>query len=646
MPLPNPNANNPSAAGGMMNASQMEQYQKWTAKEAISTAFSASVLSMQANLMSKPLIRLIPGSGILKDRAEVKKRELYEAQGRDESGRKLTKQEIEERNKRRKDLGGIASLKDTIVDGWGHDGVPLGDILNIDTKFLFERMDANLELSKKYFEDIHKDVRALKEKLVDDANRLKSFKDSINDVLSGLGGETSETTDAEENSITAEEMKEQQLENQDHEEDIRKDEHKHEADVQRDEHDWWLKTFIPELKKDFGGGGGGGGGGEEETSWWKKIFGGGKNGGGGGSAAEGAAAEGGTALETAAVGAGGGAVGAAEAAAAQPGLFGKAMNFAGTALGRVARGAKSLGKGALELGGKAVAYGTEKLGVSGALEAIRGAAPKVLGWISKGAGAAIGPIIETALGSMNIASVKSDPSISKEEKKKRIGTSIGSMLGGALGSVSGSVIGAIATGAAAAGTGGAGAAIGPWTIAALNALGGVAGEYIGRALADGVGPEKIYDFANSIPGISSLISVDDQPDTPQPPPLEGGAAAGAAGGGSPPPPPDVGEAGASVSPGSAGTAEGAFAKIQSGIPPTPTDLGVLEGVTKTPVGADIADMSAQNSIMKVAPVSNSQINAPSVSSQQTNNTMIASATSAVRTGADMSPIFSGRLAFG
>ena len=108
MALPNPN-----------------QYQEWTRKEAIGTHTSAALLQMQMNmLMKSPLLRMIPGSGILKERSEFKKRELYERTGRDETGRKLTKQEFEERAKRRKDLGALGDIRD-LLDKWKDEGVPV-----------------------------------------------------------------------------------------------------------------------------------------------------------------------------------------------------------------------------------------------------------------------------------------------------------------------------------------------------------------------------------------------------------------------------------------------------------------------------------------------------------------------------------------
>lgn len=94
---------------------QMQQYQAFTMKEAITTAMTAAKYQFTSNLISKlPILRNIPGSGILRERAELKKRELYEKQGRDETGRKLTKSEFEERQKRKQDVGKLAEIKDIL----------------------------------------------------------------------------------------------------------------------------------------------------------------------------------------------------------------------------------------------------------------------------------------------------------------------------------------------------------------------------------------------------------------------------------------------------------------------------------------------------------------------------------------------------
>jgi len=138
MALPNPS----------MTPNQQMQYMQYSTKEAVSTAFKASLLQMQSNLVTKsPLLRMIPGSQIIRDRAEVKKRELYEATGRDEQGRKLTKQEIEDREKRRKDLGALAEIKQ-IVQLWNDKGVPIVFAKDSDFGMIMERIDI-------YLKDIH-----------------------------------------------------------------------------------------------------------------------------------------------------------------------------------------------------------------------------------------------------------------------------------------------------------------------------------------------------------------------------------------------------------------------------------------------------------------------------------------------------------
>lgn len=115
MALPNP------AAGTVQN---QIQYVPWNAKESIQTALKASILQMQKSITEKsPLLRMIPGAGLIRERAEIKKRELYERTGRDEQGRKLTKQELEDREKRRKDLGALAEMRD-IIEDWNDNGVP------------------------------------------------------------------------------------------------------------------------------------------------------------------------------------------------------------------------------------------------------------------------------------------------------------------------------------------------------------------------------------------------------------------------------------------------------------------------------------------------------------------------------------------
>lgn len=137
MALPNPNS-----------AAMAANYQPWNAREAISTSLRAAFLQMQSNVFAKsPLLRLTPGSGMLRmlrERAELRKKELYEKTGRDETGRKLTKQELEDREKRRADMGALAEIRDLYVDEYKDSGVPIDLKGDSNALFLFERIDANI----------------------------------------------------------------------------------------------------------------------------------------------------------------------------------------------------------------------------------------------------------------------------------------------------------------------------------------------------------------------------------------------------------------------------------------------------------------------------------------------------------------------
>jgi len=119
----------------------------------------------------------------------------------------------------------------------------------------------------------------------------------------------------------------------------------------------------------------------------------------------------------------------------------------------------------------------------------------------------VGAAIETALMSIDVSAIKSDPKISAKEKKKRIGERVARGVGSAIGSS----IGAMG-GAAVAGTLGLATGPGALIIGALGALaGGVAGSYIGdklgMALAEGVGGEELYNILHSIPLVGRLIAV-------------------------------------------------------------------------------------------------------------------------------------------
>lgn len=115
MALPNPSANIPQNAPSMnTNASKSEMKEvKESLKEAVVTGLKAGFLSTQAKTFSKiPLF----GRG-LAERAEFKRRQMLESQDRDPlTGRKLTKEELEERERRKKSMDAMGEIKDKVIE--------------------------------------------------------------------------------------------------------------------------------------------------------------------------------------------------------------------------------------------------------------------------------------------------------------------------------------------------------------------------------------------------------------------------------------------------------------------------------------------------------------------------------------------------
>jgi len=126
------------------------------------------------------------------------------------------------------------------------------------------------------------------------------------------------------------------------------------------------------------------------------------------------------------------------------------------------------------------------------------------GPIAKGAGKIIkgiakipglGAIITGIMGAIDIASIKNNTELSKEEKKEQIGKTIVKTVGEALGSVAGGALGTLIP------------------IPGLGTLiGTIGGAWVGgkiaELLAEQIGPTKFYDMVAAIPGVGSLISVD------------------------------------------------------------------------------------------------------------------------------------------
>ena len=196
-----------------------------------------------------------------------------------------------------------------------------------------------------------------------------------------------------------------------------------------------------------------------------------------------------------------------------------ASSVANSSAGQAVSGAVKSGGGFLSKAFGAVSSAVSKLNPLNALK----------GLISKNAGKALGAIftkipgigglITSALAAYNIASIKSDPTLSPDEKKKQIGLAISNALGGIIGSIGGAAL----AGTLGSVVPGAGTLLG----GALGGMaGGLIGSYVGEAIGGAIGPEKIYDLAAAVPGVGSLIEVTDTPKeqtpsatpTPKPPP--------------------------------------------------------------------------------------------------------------------------------
>jgi len=133
-------------------------------------------------------------------------------------------------------------------------------------------------------------------------------------------------------------------------------------------------------------------------------------------------------------------------------------------------------------------------------EGIRGSAKTVGKALLSAPG--IGALLETAIGAMDISSTKGNPNLSPDEKKEMIGKQLVGTIGGALGSIGGGVL----AGALGSVVPGAGTAIG----GIVGSMGGAwLGRWLGEQLGEALGGRGIYDLVESIPGLGSLISVED-----------------------------------------------------------------------------------------------------------------------------------------
>jgi hypothetical protein len=147
-------------------------------------------------------------------------------------------------------------------------------------------------------------------------------------------------------------------------------------------------------------------------------------------------------------------------------------------------------------------------GLKSAAGAIRNPKEFIKGLVSKAGGAGgilkagikkiplIGSLIEGLFTVADIRSIRNDASMTKEEKKKQIGSRIAQGIGGVLGTAI---------------VGGAGSVLLPGLGTIIGAIGGdLAGRFLGDIVASMIGPEKIYSLVSAlIPAVS--VDSDDVP---------------------------------------------------------------------------------------------------------------------------------------
>ena len=635
MALPNLNPNQQSAQG------QQAQYVPASFSESIKTNILAGFSQLGSNFIRSSRVLRTLGGGAVAETLDLKRRERYERSGRDEQGRKLTKQEFEEREKRRKDLGALSQILE-IVQLWNDTGVPAILAKDNDGWFLLERMEIHLT-----------DIKTAL------AGGMGVFSVG-GGYASNQGTEPSGILDADGNpaSLTLADVPTAndaaELSRQEAMDEKEREDDQDQLESEERQQGFFSKLFgglrNKDEKKDSGLFGSLlsalSGLGSLVSGLFSKYIGGMLGGaitnllGGAGSLLGRGVAGAGRLLGGAARGIGTAIAGTGAA---------KTIAQAG---GQIAQGARATG-GAISRAGSAIAgyagkavdsakgIGSDLLATrsrvtppsgggffSKAFGAIKDTASKlnplkyIKDFVAKNAGKIIkglttmpglGAAITTVMGALDIRSIVNDMSLSKEEKKEAIGKLLGSTLGQAIGSIGGGVLGSALPGL---GT----------IIGTLG--GGYVGGLLGDALAEAIGPKAVYDFVESVPGIGNLISVGDEENPQESIDREN-------------------EIRQQQGLPELTTEEIAQRNMVSDIT-TRAEPGSLAPTSvdmapPTPVGAETGSQTAINDIMKSMPTETvAQVSMPTANIQQTNNAVMATGLSArLATGIDMSPAFQG-----
>jgi hypothetical protein len=444
MPLPNPSAAIPQ------NAPAMNARENYDLAEAVQTGLKAGFLSAQQGFFSR--VPKVLGGGILAERAEFKRRELYEKQGRDvTTGRKLTQEELQERDARRRSYGVMGDLRDSV-----------DEILDI--------LTTQFGPSAKRIKEIAK--TSITKSMIVPTESTTPYE---------LAPESG-TTPASNSLAVEEKMDEQKRENE-----------KLQENLQEKDHSFFETLFAKYFASE-------GIGGKEKTTEQQK---------GGGWLST--LADSLSILDDVADlrrGRGGmrspkpPPLPGASVTRKPPSLPGAsaASKPGGSWLSRAWGGMKNIGSSAFKAvrgAASGVASGVTKYGGQAltGLKNLGGVALKTaITPLAKVAFAALGPLLTGIFASWNISNIKKDPTLSPQEKKKQIGIELGRMIGSLLGG-----------GVAAILSGGAGVAV----TGLLDAL-GIGPGALGAWLTEKLGGEMVYDLFSGIPGIGSLIKVDEK----------------------------------------------------------------------------------------------------------------------------------------
>jgi hypothetical protein len=616
----------------------------------------------------------LPGAKTIKENLEMQKRDRYFKSGRDEQGRKLTKRELQDREAQRSDIGALGFLREVISDEWGFKGKK-GSGGAVPVRF----SDAGIEQLKEAFGELSQVLGEVDEKSDAALAGIGTIRTALGVYGGESSSDPSSITAPTPPPVADTAAKEAAVEKErEDDKDAAEAAEKQEglfgklikAVKDNKEEGGGLFGLIAMAIGGFAAMVAGKFGlllgkiapiltilGKIAGFFGLKGVAGALSGAAAkGTAATAAAAKGTAATAAAAKGTAAGAAkaGAAATGAAKPGIMsrmasgiGRGIKGAGSLLAKTGIGQTAIqaGSGLMKAGG-VVAKEMRYLGndiakaakpatgfLSGAWNSVKGLGSRAVDTVArlnplkyiknlastqgpkllKGLTSvpAIGAAIETAIGALDIASIKGDETMSPDDKKKRIGQIVGKTIGSAMGTVGGSVLG----GAVGSVVPVAGTAIG----SIAGAMGGSwLGGALGEALADALGPKEIYDILESIPGLGSLLRVDEEKDaTPTP----------------------LTEARDPVT----GSAASSVGQDSSQSIPSRVDAQAVD--VRPTMGSNASSMMQENSTLKSTPLPQSKPATTSIADNRvSNNATMLSAPSARIGGANQTATFNGLMA--